>query len=122
METGSDRHSEGRRLLVEACRFVSTGWSQFGDARSVNGAPVKPWSEAAVSWSLLGALVAAVEDGAGRHGEAVTIIDLAAACALLGRVVDADSLAAWNDAPERSQADVVDALMTASEADEGASG
>ena len=119
MEAGPDRDPSGQKLLAEAARFVEQGWSQFGDARSTSGSLVKPWSDEAVSWSLLGALIATVERRAASNGEAVTLIDLAAACSLLGDVIDSDSLDAWNDKPGRRQADVIGALMAASEVDHG---
>ena len=42
-----------------------------------------------------------------------TLAQLEAACAFLAEVVDSDTLSDWNDAPGRTQADVLAALAEA---------
>jgi hypothetical protein len=101
-------------LLDRACELVRGGWSQHADARSTDGQPAQPWHETAVAWSLLGALVAALEVRGG--GRDLPLDDLAAALDELAVFVDDDSLADWNDAPSRTQHDVVSALASAAHA------
>ena len=48
-------------ILMRAHELVAYGWCQGADARDQRDGPVPPWSEEARSWSLLGALVAAVD-------------------------------------------------------------
>ena len=99
-------------LLQRACELVRSGWSQHADARSADGDEVKPWQEAAVAWSLLGALVAALEEQAD-HGRELPLEHLAAALNELADRIDDDSLANWNDEPTRTRDDVIDALDAA---------
>lgn len=99
----------GLRLLQETRKLVSWGWCQGSDARDSHGASVQPWDGRAASWSLLGALVAVLEREAAASGE-VPLQELAAALYPLADLVDTDSLAAWNDDPRRSQAEVLDVL------------
>ena len=99
-------------LLQRAGVLVRSGWSQHADARTVEGVEVEPWQDAAVAWSLLGALVAALEEQAD-HGHDLPLTDLAAALNELAELIDDDSLMHWNDDPSRTQADVIDALEAA---------
>ena len=102
-------------LLHRACALVRSGWTQHADARSAEGVAVQPWRETAVAWSLLGALVAALEERSD-DGRELPLDDLAAALGELAKLVDDDSLANWNDAPARTQRDVVDTLQAAADA------
>ena len=99
----------GLRLLQETRKLVARGWCQGSDARDSQGASVQPWDGQAASWSLLGALVAAVEHEAEVSGE-MPLEELAAVLSPFADLVDVDSLAAWNDDPGRSQAEVVSVL------------
>jgi hypothetical protein len=99
-------------LLHRACELVRSGWSQHADARSADGLEVQPWQETAVCWSLLGALVAALEELADGRRE-LPLEGLAAALDALALFVDDDSLTSWNDDRLRSQRDVVTALEAA---------
>ena len=99
-------------LLHGACERVRSGWSQHADARSANGAEVQPWQETAVAWSLLGALVAALEKRSD-HGRDLPLDHLAAALNELANVIDDDSLTTWNDDPVRTQHDAINALEAA---------
>lgn len=109
-EMGSD--SPGLRLLDSARSLVATGWCQGADARDREGEEVDPWDERAASWSILGALVATLEQEAESTGE-LPLHELAAALYAIADVIETHSLAAWNDAPERTQAEVVKTLAAA---------
>lgn len=98
------------RLLRHARRLIERGWTQHADARAADNSVVHPCDGRAVSWSLLGALVAAVEDVAGSEGEPAALGQLARTCTLLADIVDTDSLDQWNDARERVRDDVLAAL------------
>jgi hypothetical protein len=104
--------ADGRRLLEEARRLVATSWASGAEARDANGYGVDPWEEQAVSWSLLGAIVAALEREASRNRE-LPLAELAAALSALARVIDADSLVEWNDRPHQTQGNVVATLERA---------
>lgn len=99
-------------LLRRACDLVRSGWTQHADARSAEGVEVQPWQKAAVAWSLLGALVAALEERA-EHGRDLPLDHLAAALKELADRIDDDSLASWNDEPSRTHEDVIDMLEAA---------
>jgi hypothetical protein len=100
--------------MSNARRLIERGWTQHADARADDHRPVQPWDVRAASWSLLGALVAAVEDAATAHGERVAFSELARTCILLADTLDSDSLAQWNDSPGRNRTDVLAALDRAS--------
>jgi hypothetical protein len=99
-------------LLRRACDLVRSGWSQHADARSAEGVEVQPWQDAAVAWSLLGALVAAVEERAD-HRRDLPLNHLAAALNELAERIDDDSLTNWNDKPSRTHDEVIKALEAA---------
>jgi hypothetical protein len=96
-------------LLQRACDLVRGGWSQHADARSAAGVEVQPWHETAAAWSLLGSLVAALEEQAD-HGRDLPLDELAAALNELAALIDDDSLTKWNDEPSRTHEDVINAL------------
>jgi hypothetical protein len=102
-------HSQGLRLLRGARELVAVCWCRDADARDGDGAPVDPWDERAASWSLLGALVAVLEREAAGRGE-MPLEQLAAALYVLAGLIESDSLAAWNDDPQRTQSSVVAVL------------
>ncbi len=102
-------------LLRRACDLVRSGWSQHADARSAEGVEVQPWQKTAVAWSLLGALVAALEERAD-HGRNLPLDHLAAALNELAEHIDDDSLTNWNDDPTRTHNDVINALEAAATA------
>ena len=99
-------------LLRRARALVVSGWTQGADARRLDGTPTEPWSPEASAWSLLGALVGALE-AAEEEAGAFPLTDLAAALDALAGHVDDDSLARWNDAPGRTLAQVESALAAA---------
>ena len=102
-------------LLRRACDLVRSGWSQHADARSAEGVEVQPWQKTGVAWSLLGALVAALEERAD-HGRDLPLDHLAAALNELAEHVDDDSLTNWNDEPTRTHDDVINTLQAAATA------
>ncbi|NUR76202.1 MAG: hypothetical protein HOQ28_07965 [Thermoleophilia bacterium] len=107
-----DRVDPGpERILARARDLVAYGWCQGAEARDAEDDPVKPWSPEARCWSLLGALVAAVDLPA--QPEAVTLRPLRRALAALADVIDDPLLAAWNDDQGRTQGLVVRALERA---------
>ena len=100
----------GRVFLAEARKLVAASWTQYADARDADGEVTEPWRADAVSWSLLGALVASYERLAFLDGQVVALESLGKACALLAEVVESDTLSEWNDAAGRTQADVLATL------------
>jgi hypothetical protein len=102
----------GEHLLLDATILIGEGWTQLADARDADGLPVKHWSDEATSWSLVGALSASLDRLEGFDRDAAAD-ELAAARGALGDVLQADLLEAWNDAPERTQIEVLGALRAA---------
>jgi hypothetical protein len=98
-------------ILVRARELVAYGWCQGADARDQRDGPVPPWSEEARRWSLLGALVAAVDLPA--EPGAVTLGPLRRALAALAEIIEEPLLATWNDDPGRTQEEVVRTLDAA---------
>jgi hypothetical protein len=99
-------------LLRRTRGLIDSGWTQGADARAADGTPLDPWSDEATAWSLLGALVASLEE-AEAHDQALPLTELALALDALAGFVDDDSLAHWNDAPERTSSQVESALAAA---------
>lgn len=99
-------------LLRRARELIGSGWTQGADARAADGTPVDPWSEDAAAWSLLGALVAALEESEDRN-QGLPLTELAVALDAVAEFVDDDSLARWNDLPERGVHEVESALAAA---------
>jgi hypothetical protein len=98
-------------LLGRASELVAYGWCQRTDAEDADGAGVPPWSERARRWSLLGALVAAVDLPA--EPGPITLLPLRRALAALAELIDEPLLAEWNDHPDRTQGEVVRTLDAA---------
>src|SRR5205085_10411432 len=92
-----DRVAPGpERILTRASDLIGFGWCQGAEARDSEDAPTEPWSERAVRWSLLGALVAAVD--LPPDPEPAFLGALRRALSALAEVIDEPSLSAWNDA------------------------
>jgi hypothetical protein len=70
---------------------------------------VPPWDEKAASWSLLGAMVAVLEEEASLTGE-VPLDEIGAALYALAELIETDSLVEWNDDPRQTQANVLAVL------------
>jgi hypothetical protein len=101
--------SRGLRLLQDARRRVAESWCRGADARNAEGLEVDPWDADATSWSLLGAMVAVLEEEARLWGE-IPLDDLAAAMYALSGLIATESLAEWNDDPQRTQEAVLAVL------------
>jgi hypothetical protein len=101
--------SAGRRLLEDARSLVASAWCRGAEARDSAGAQVNPWDDRAVSWSLLGAIVAVLEREAAVNRE-LPLTAVAAALCSIARLIDSDSLVEWNDRPRQTQATVVAVL------------
>lgn len=102
-------------LLQRASDLIRRGWTQHAESRDAAGTAVDPWLATATCWSLLGALVAALEEQTD-SGDDLPLQDLADALDALALFVDSDSLADWNDDPERTQDDVMGVLNAAADA------
>jgi peptidoglycan/LPS O-acetylase OafA/YrhL len=101
--------------IVRSARTrVASGWCQGEDARDAAGAPVEFWGEDARAWSLLGALVAPSHPTPLRE-VVVPLAEVAAAVVVVADVMRTASLKDWNDAPGRTQEQVVAALDAALE-------
>lgn len=101
------RHPRGDRSADR----IATGWTQGAEARTADGHIADPWSGTATSWSLLGALVAALEESSA--DEQTRLHALAQALDALARFVDDDSLAAWNDRSTQTCSHVLQTLNAA---------
>jgi len=84
--------SPGRRLLTDAATLVGRGWCQGAEAVGQDGETLDPWDDQAVSWSLLGAIVAVLESETPDAGE-IPLEELAAALNALAAIIHVDSLA-----------------------------
>lgn len=102
------------QLLCSARDLVRRGWTQHAEGRDAHGAAVEPCDPTVTSWSLLGALVVALEQQDGR--DELLLVELADALDALALYVDSDSLADWNDDPRRTQSDVIAVLDAATDA------
>ena len=102
-------------LLRRASDLIGRGWTQHAESRDAGGDAVDPWQPTAICWSLLGALVAALDEQTD-NGDDLPLHELADALDALALFVDSDSLAEWNDDPKRTQDDVTGALDAAAEA------
>jgi anti-sigma regulatory factor (Ser/Thr protein kinase) len=107
----ADEQALAAAVLAGATRRIREGWCQHTDARDTAGTPVEPWSEQTAAWSLLGALVSTLDGPDGIPD--VALPALADAMAALAELVDDDSLSGWNDAPGRTQQDVIAVLERA---------
>lgn len=86
-------------------------WTTCGYARTARGALVGPLEEAAVCWCAKGAISRAAGE---HHTHRAQRLWVTAAKSIV-RTHDDGVLAQWNDAPERTQAEVVQALRDAAE-------
>lgn len=110
-EAATDEHAQALVLLARAAQRVREGWCQDVDAVDAAGASIDAWSEHAVAWSLPGAVVAALDGPEGIP--AFPLPALATAMSALALLIADHSLSGWNDAPARTQDDVVAILERA---------
>jgi len=105
-----DAEALAERMLSDACELVLSGWCQGRSAQDEMGRAIEPSSAFARNWSAAGALERAwrralVEDDVSL--EAFERANLALAA------VVKDAPQRWNDAPERTRAQVLEALIRA---------
>lgn len=104
--------------LKEARRLVEAGWTQGVAARDHEGQPVAPQSSTAVCFCVLGAISRVTRSSVSMFNIILKTFDA---------VVPGDGWATekWNDAPGRTQTEVLDAFDRAialAEADAGQEG
>lgn len=103
--------SQTRAVLLRAAELIATkGWTQRADARTADGETCKPLDPAAVAFCLGGAITAAQPEPVSKDWPA----EAAARSAVLP-FFGGSSRIRWNDAPERTQAEVVAVLRRAAE-------
>jgi hypothetical protein len=90
------------RVLLDAADLVARGWCQGHDAETASGAVVDALHTDAVRWCLYASVRMAVRGNEGAYDQAARVLR-----------ADRGPLWNWNDAPERTQADVVAALREA---------
>jgi hypothetical protein len=106
-EPAFQRFPNDDQLLVRATELVERGWSRSALAEDRDGRQVEPWSESAIRWSPLGALISAwYEGGGGRVDEFDTAVR-ALALATGGRPAE------WNAVPWRTKWHVLSAFERA---------
>lgn len=99
------------RILHCTAVRTDSGWTQGADARTAEGDPTEPWAPDASSWSLLGALVAALEEDP--TDDTIKLPALARALDALAALIDDDSLQAWNDRPNQTRENILAMLDVA---------
>lgn len=106
--------------LRAARALIEKGWCQAALARDKTGATVEPGSERAVAYCMMGAIYAATHYTPLTAWERHETYMLAKQCRnrLFAANSIQDTLADWNDAPERTQAEVL-ALFDSAIAEEG---
>ena len=81
--------------------YVEAGWTQMASARRYSGEIAAVNSEYAVCWCAVGAIVAA------NYQDDLAISE---AFEAVRGVIEGGEITEWNDAPERTQKDVVETL------------
>lgn len=105
-----DAEALAERMLSDACELVMSGWCQGRSAQDEMGRAIEPSSAFARSWSAAGAL-----ERVWRRtlvGDDVSLEAFERANLALAAVVK-DGPERWNDAPGRTRAEVLDALIEA---------
>jgi hypothetical protein len=102
--------SPAEQLLTEAHGYVLAGWCQGAAAVDEFGRPIEPASAFARRWSALGALERSRDCSTAPGAEAEAAFEQAK-LALTAAVNDVPQ--AWNDALERDQREVLNALAEA---------
>lgn len=85
-----------RKILKAAKKLIEKGWCQERNARNADSHGVSPHSVEAIRWCAVGAVWAAAGDCDNR------------ALALLSSLVERGDIIVWNDAPTRTQQEVID--------------
>jgi hypothetical protein len=97
----------GEEFLLRAAELIARGWCKNALARDRYGRQVEPWSETAVAWSLLGALMKGWYDSEGRDFVAFEAAYESLAQATGGRLEE------WNGARWRTAWHVLKAVERA---------
>lgn len=87
--------------LVAARALVATGWTQGASALTVNGTETSPRASNAVCWCSVGAIFGGMQHAS--PDDEAQRFHLAKKALLPG----GDPLSQWNDAPGRTQAEVI---------------
>ncbi len=97
------------QMLLAARARLERGWCQWDHALNADGDAVEPWSLAACRWSIGGSLSAVWQEwrSDGSPAELVSRGFRRAVDAVRATIGDT---IAWNDAPERTQVEVLAAL------------
>jgi len=109
-EVSMDAEALAERMLSDACELVMSGWCQGTSAQDEMGRAIEPSSAFARSWSAAGALERVWRRAL--VGDDVSLDAFERANLALAAVVK-DSPQRWNDAPERTRAQVLEALIEA---------
>jgi hypothetical protein len=110
LEVSSNAEALAEQMLSGAYELVMSGWCQGIGAQDEMGRAIEPSSAFARRWSVAGALERVWRralDGEDSALEAFERANLALAA------VVKDAPQRWNDAPERTRAQVLDALLQA---------
>jgi hypothetical protein len=108
-----DAQLSAAEILRRAHSLVEFGWCQGADATDAADQPVDPFSANACHWSLLGALVAALDTPERNPESPELIAALRLALVAISDLIPDWSLQHWNDHPARTQAGVIDTLARA---------
>lgn len=94
-------------VLKLAKELIAKGWCQYYAAIGAGGRPVFPGSSYACKWCLTGSLVGAIsmKKGLASYTELLRTSSFA-----MREALGTDALMAWNDAPDRTQEDVLAAF------------
>jgi hypothetical protein len=110
LEVSMDAEALAERMLSDACELVMSGWCQGRSAQDEMGRAIEPSSAFARSWSAAGALERVWRRAL--VGDDVSLEAFERANLALAAVVK-DAPQRWNDAPERTRAQVLEALIEA---------
>lgn len=90
--------------VVKAIDYIRKGWTQNRFARDANGYGTTSWYSEAVCWCAQGAINAAYHPYEGARE---------AAFDAFAKVIGTTEFAAWNDSPERTHVEVIEAFKKA---------
>ena len=107
-----DVHAD--RVLARMGDLLAAGWTQRELAVTVEGYRVGPECNAATAFCMIGALRRALADLYRRPGSAFLADEVAREVRLrLNKAIDMTSLTVWNDAMDRTQAEVLKVVARA---------
>jgi hypothetical protein len=112
LEVSRNAEALAEQMLSDAYELVMSGWCQGIAAQDEMGRAIEPSSAFARRWSVAGALERVWRRAL--DGEDVALEAFERANLALAAVVK-DAPQRWNDAPERTRAQVLDALLGAPE-------